>query len=51
MLWGSDWPVCRLRAEYDVWHGAASELTAHLSSDDKAHVFGQNAIMAYKLLV
>ena len=51
MLWGSDWPVCRLRAEYDVWHGVASELTAHLSSDDKAHVFGQNAITAYKLLV
>ena len=51
MLWGSDWPVCRLRAEYDVWHAAASELTVHLSNDDKAHVFGQNAITAYKLLV
>lgn len=51
ILWGSDWPVCRLRAEYDAWHGTASELTAHLSSDNKANVFGKNAIKAYKLLV
>jgi len=40
-----------LRAEYDIWHAAASALTAHLSSDDKARVFGQNAITVYKLLV
>ena len=51
ILWGSDWPVCRLRAEYDVWHDTASELTDHLSNDDKAYLFGGNAIKAYKLLV
>jgi len=40
-----------LRAEYDAWHGTASELTAHLSNDNKANVFGKNAIEAYNLLV
>ena len=51
ILWGSDWPVCRLRAEYEVWHSAATELTNSLPSEDKADLFGGNAVRAYKLLV
>ena len=51
IVWGSDWPVCCLRADYDVWYSAASELTNSLSIEDKANLFGSNAIKAYKLLV
>ena len=51
ILWGSDWPVCCLRSDYDVWYAAAYELTSSLSSEDKTNLFGSNAIKAYKLLV
>ena len=51
ILWGSDWPVCCLRADYEVWYAAASELTNGLSSEDKADLFGNTAIKAYKLFV
>lgn len=49
MLWGSDWPVCRLHAEYGVWHDTAMELTAHLSENDRKMIFGETAARAYKL--
>tara|TARA_B100000676_G_C17911337_1_gene750148 strand:- start:192 stop:1031 length:840 start_codon:yes stop_codon:yes gene_type:complete len=51
ILWGSDWPVCCLRADYEAWYAAASELTNGLSSEDKADLFGNTAIKAYKLFV
>jgi predicted TIM-barrel fold metal-dependent hydrolase len=28
VMWGSDWPVVRLRCEYDSWRAAAEQLTA-----------------------
>lgn len=49
MVWGSDWPVVRLAAEYDLWFDAASELTAHLPAADKARIFGGNAAAFYRL--
>jgi L-fucono-1,5-lactonase len=49
VMWGSDWPVCRLRASYDRWHKTATTLTAHLSSADRARVFGGSAIDFYRL--
>lgn len=49
VMWGSDWPVCRLRAEYDRWHQAAQTLTAHLSEADRAQVFGGTAQRFYRL--
>ncbi|MEM9796140.1 MAG: amidohydrolase family protein [Pseudomonadota bacterium] len=49
ILWGSDWPVCRLRAEYDVWLGAAEALTAHLDEDARAAIFGGTAARFYGL--
>lgn len=48
-MWGSDWPVCRLQAEYDHWHDIAQALTAHLSNADRAHVFGGSACRFYYL--
>ncbi len=48
-MWGSDWPVCRLRASYDAWRNAAGALTAHLSAEEQAQVFGGTAIEFYRL--
>jgi len=49
VLWGSDWPVCRLRASYAAWHGAARSLCAGLSQDEQAQVFGGTAQRFYRL--
>ncbi|MEO1537005.1 MAG: amidohydrolase family protein [Pseudomonadota bacterium] len=49
VMWGSDWPVCRLRGEYDDWFQASLNLTNHLSSDERARVFGGAAAEAYRL--
>ena len=49
VMWGSDWPVCRLRAEYDVWHKAAQDLTDHLPPKAQAQIFGDTATRFYQL--
>lgn len=49
VMWGSDWPVCRLRAEYDDWRAAAEALTEGLDAAGKARVFGGTAAAFYRL--
>jgi L-fuconolactonase len=49
VMWGSDWPVCRRRAEYAVWRAAAEALTAHLPGPDRARIFGGSAAEFYRL--
>ncbi|MGI9395603.1 MAG: amidohydrolase family protein [Boseongicola sp.] len=49
VLWGSDWPVCRLRAEYDVWHSTARELSTHLDATANDRVFGGSAAKFYDI--
>jgi L-fuconolactonase len=49
VMWGSDWPVCRLRGEYEDWMKAAEELCLHLSKAEKAEVFGGTAARFYRL--
>lgn len=49
VMWGSDWPVCRLRGEYQHWHDTARELTAALSDTDRDRVFGGTAAEFYDL--
>ena len=49
VMWGSDWPVCQLRASYSEWHAAAEALTAHLSGPEKELVFGDTAARFYRL--
>lgn len=49
IMWGSDWPVCRLRAEYDGWLTAAQSLTEHLSSAAQTRVYGGTAAQFYRL--
>jgi len=49
VMWGSDWPVCRLAASYDDWTRAAEALTDHLSPEARAAVFGGTAARFYRL--
>ena len=49
VMWGSDWPVCRLRGEYADWRAASQALTSHLSVDDRALVYGGTAAAFYGL--
>lgn len=47
VMWGSDWPVCRLRAEYAQWHGTALKLTADLGAGAQSRIFGGTAAVFY----
>ena len=49
VMFGSDWPVCRLRGEYGDWFAAAKALTAHLPSEDQDRIFGGSARAFYSL--
>ncbi|MFF0362195.1 amidohydrolase [Streptomyces sp. NA02536] len=49
LLFGSDWPVCTLRADYATVLGIADTLTAGLSPAEKDAVFGGNAVRVYGL--
>lgn len=49
VMWGSDWPVVRLRAEYDRWLEVAEALTGELSAEEKARVFGGTAAEFYRI--
>jgi L-fuconolactonase len=49
VMWGSDWPVCKLRAEYSEWFNTSQNLTNHLSLEEKENIFGKTAIKFYTL--
>jgi len=47
LLWGSDWPVLNLAADFRTWWEAASELLRGLSDEEREAVFGGNAERIY----
>ena len=49
VMFGSDWPVCLLAASYSDVCEAAEKLTADLSAEERAEVFGGTAARAYRL--
>jgi L-fuconolactonase len=49
VMWGSDWPVCQLRATYGAWLTAAETLTQGLPPEARAAVFGGTAARFYRL--
>ena len=49
VMWGSDWPVCRLRGEYADWRNAALEITDSLSETECAAIYGGTANSFYGL--
>jgi L-fuconolactonase len=48
MVYGSDWPVVRMAADYDPWFRAARDLTAGLGEAERAGIFGENARKLYR---
>ena len=49
VMWGSDWPVCRLQSDYDAWIDIAQSLTSGLSTEAQAQIFGGTAVRFYRL--
>ncbi|MGW1467267.1 amidohydrolase family protein [Streptomyces sp. NPDC002308] len=49
LMFGSDWPVCRLAAPYAEVLDTARTLTADLSEDERAAVFAGTATRVYRL--
>ena len=49
VMWGSDWPVCRLRAEYGSWLATANDLTSGLGARAQEAIFGGTAARFYRI--
>lgn len=49
LMFGSDWPVCKLAGEYDVVCGLVDEYLSKLSIREQELVWGKNAEQFYKL--
>jgi len=49
LMFGSDWPVCLLAAEYDRVVDAMQMLLSDLSEDERKLIFAENAIAFYRL--
>jgi L-fuconolactonase len=49
VMFGSDWPVCLLRAGYRGWVDVVREFVAPLSDDEQAAFWAGNAVRAYGL--
>ena len=47
IMWGSDWPVCRLRCSYEDWHQLSQTLLSGLSPQEKNRVFQGTALEFY----
>lgn len=50
IMFGSDWPVCTSRRTYRGVYELAGELIAHMASDDRDAVMGDNATRIYRLV-
>ncbi len=49
VIWGSDWPVLNLAADYGRWMTTSESLLAHLDEPSKRQIFGLNAQKFYRL--
>lgn len=49
LMYGSDWPVCKLKTEYSRWIETVQQLSSSLSTTEKENFWGSNAIRAYSL--
>lgn len=49
IMWGSDWPVLNLVGDYSRWRQVSDKLLNQLSAQERALIYGQNAINFYNL--
>jgi L-fuconolactonase len=48
-MFGSDWPVCTLRAPLAHWVSAARRIIASRSLADQGRMLDENAVRVYRL--
>ena len=51
LVWGSDWPVMLLNADYHGWIAVAKQFVASQSQSDRSAIMNDNAIRFYRLPV
>lgn len=51
LMWGSDWPVLNLVGDYARWQEVSAELLKDLSDQERAAIYGSNAIKFYDLKI
>lgn len=49
VIWGSDWPVCTLAADYDGWVAVTDQLLEGCSGEERVAILGGNAARVYGL--
>ncbi len=49
LMWGSDWPVCLLAADYEATFRTVSDALGELSDEDRAALYGGNGARFYRL--
>ena len=49
LMFGSDWPVCRLAADYPSVHRLVVEFIQALTPGEQAQIMGENAVSFYHL--
>jgi L-fuconolactonase len=49
VIWGSDWPVLNLVADYQRWLELSREFVARFASGHEHKVFANNAVQLYRL--
>lgn len=49
VMWGSDWPVARLRLEYRDWYAMCLEMTEALSASERQRIFSDTAREFYRI--
>jgi L-fuconolactonase len=49
LMFGSDWPVCRVAVSYADWVRIVERFTAPLSAPERESIFHANAVRAYNL--
>ncbi|WP_415182540.1 amidohydrolase family protein [Phaeovulum sp.] len=51
LMWGSDWPVVNLAADYDAWRRLTEELLAEVDTDGLSQIYAGTARRFYELEV
>jgi L-fuconolactonase len=51
LLFGSDWPVCRVATTYSDWVRTVERFAQSLSEDERKALFHSNAVRAYNLAI
>ena len=49
LMWGSDWPVCLLAADYETSYRTTRAALGQLSEADEAAIYGGNAMRFYQV--